>query len=231
MGAHFCRHFRNSSRLCRRPKGNGAPHAGRAIHHPVLAPTLPSAYRVDLLVGRKPAGLLLRKGEPAIDGNLKHPADPGHQLDIGAVFLLQPIPRTEGTRFIVSRFAPLDSDFHRFVLSSATMVQFYHAASAASRRGTRDGIVSVSKKLAQPAALPAIILAAALMLTVGPSAALRIVDSAGDPATAYRLGTVSSEIQMTAFLRRRSVSRCRVAFGGVRCEFLPQITRGGVNAR
>ena len=113
MGAHFCRHFRNSSRLCRRPKGNGAPHAGRAIHHPVLAPTLPSAYRVDLLVGRKPAGLLLGESEPAIDGNLKHPADPGHQLDIGAVFLLQPIPRTEGTRFIVSRLAPLDLDFHR----------------------------------------------------------------------------------------------------------------------
>ena len=113
MGAHFCRHFRNSSRLCCRPKGNGAPLAGRAIHHPAFAPALPSAYRVDLLVGRKPAGLLLRKGEPAIDGNLKHPADPGHQLDIGAVFLLQPIPRTEGTRFIVSRFAPLDSDFHR----------------------------------------------------------------------------------------------------------------------
>ena len=113
MGAHFCRHFRNSSRLCRRSKGNGAPLVGRAIHHPVLGPPLPSAYRVDLLVGRKPAGLLLRKGEPAIDGNLKHPADPGHQLDIGAVFLLQPIPRTEGTRFIVSGFAPLDSDFHR----------------------------------------------------------------------------------------------------------------------
>src|SRR5204863_4213312 len=143
VGAHFCLHFRNSSHLCRRPEGNGAPHAGRAIHTPVLAPALPSAYRVDLLVGRKPAGLLLRKGEPAIDGNLKHPADPGHQLDIGAVFLFQPIPRTEGARFIVSRLAPLDSDFHRFVLSSAMMVQFYHAASAASRRaaGTRDGIV------------------------------------------------------------------------------------------
>jgi len=74
---------------------------------------LPGAYRIDLLVGRKPAGLLLGESEPAIDGNLKHPADPGHQLDIGAVFLLQPIPRTEGTRFIVSGFAPLDSDFHR----------------------------------------------------------------------------------------------------------------------
>jgi len=85
---------------------------------PVFAPALPGAYRVDLLVGRKPAGLLLRKGEPAIDGNLKHPADPGHQLDIGAVFLLQPIPRTEGTRFIVSGLAPLDSNFHRRDLSS-----------------------------------------------------------------------------------------------------------------
>ena len=209
MRAHFCRHFRNSSHLCRRPKGNGAPHAGRAIHHPVLAPALPSAYRVDLLVGRKPAGLLLGESEPAIDGNLKHPADPGHQLDIGAVFLLQPIPRTEGARFIVSGFAPLDSDFHR----SSSLVRNDGAVlprgfrSFQARAGTRDGIVSVSKKLAQPAALPAIILAAALMLTVGPSAALRIVDRAGDPATAHRLGTVSSEIQMTAFLRRRSVSR------------------------
>jgi hypothetical protein len=84
---------------------------------PGIGAALPGAYRVDLLVGRKPAGLLLRKGEPAIDGNLKHPTDPGHQLDIGAVFLFQPIPRTEGTRFIVSGFAPLNSDFHRSSLS------------------------------------------------------------------------------------------------------------------
>lgn len=80
---------------------------------PVLAPALAGAYRVDLLVGRKPAGLLFREGEPAIDRDLEHPANPGHQLDIGAVFLLQPIPRTEGTRFIVSGFAPLNSHFHR----------------------------------------------------------------------------------------------------------------------
>ena len=87
---------------------------------PVFAPALPGAYRVDLLVGRKPAGLLLGESEPAIDGNLKHPADPGHQLDIGAVFLLQPIPRTEGTRFIVSGLAPLDSDLHLRSLRRAT---------------------------------------------------------------------------------------------------------------
>src|SRR5437762_12993065 len=110
------------------------------------------------------------------------------------------------------------------------MVQFYHAASAASRRaaGTRDGIVSVSKKLAQPAALPASILAAALMLTVGPSAALRIVDRAGHPATAHRLRTVAPETQMTAFPRRRAASRCRAPSGGVRCEVWPQTPPGAV---
>ena len=71
-----------------------------------------SAHRVDLLVRRKPTGLLLRKGEPAIDGNLEHTTYSGHQLDIGAVFLDEPIPRTEGTRFVVSGLAPLDADFH-----------------------------------------------------------------------------------------------------------------------
>src|SRR5436190_1660886 len=65
------------------------------------------------------------------------------------------------------------------------------------------------------------------MLTVGPSAALRIVDRAGDPATAHRLRTVSPEIQMTAGLRRRSVSRCRVAFGGVRGVLLMQSSGTG----
>ena len=98
-----------------------------AIRRAVLWRDL-SAHRVDLLVGRKPAGLLLRESEPAIDGNLEHPTYPGHQLDIGAVFLDEPIPRTEGTRFIVSGLAPLDSDFHRASLLSATIGQFYHAA-------------------------------------------------------------------------------------------------------
>src|SRR5437763_11314714 len=70
------------------------------------------AHRIDLFVGRKPAGLLLRESEPAIDGDLEHPTYPGYQLDIGAVFLDEPIPRTEGTRFVVSGLAPLDADFH-----------------------------------------------------------------------------------------------------------------------
>jgi hypothetical protein len=84
-----------------------------AIRKPCALTDLPAADRVDLLVGRKPAGLLLRESEPAVDGNLEHAADPGHQLDIGTVFLNEPVPRTEGTRFIVSRLAPLDSNFHR----------------------------------------------------------------------------------------------------------------------
>jgi hypothetical protein len=75
---------------------------------------LSPADRIYFLVCRKPAGLLLRKSQPAIDGNLEHAADPGHQLDIGTVFLNEPVPRTEGTRFIVSRLAPLDPDLHSF---------------------------------------------------------------------------------------------------------------------
>jgi hypothetical protein len=93
---------------------NGAsPGRGRGlIHFGRCAAPSAAADRFYLLIGRKPPGSLFRESEPAINGNLKHPADPGHQLDIGAVFLFQPIPRTEGTRFIVSRLAPLDSDFH-----------------------------------------------------------------------------------------------------------------------
>jgi len=77
-------------------------------------PALSRADRVYFLIGWKPARLLLRESQAAADGNLKHPADPGHQLDIGAILLLEPVPRTEGTRFIVSRFAPLDTNFHRW---------------------------------------------------------------------------------------------------------------------
>src|SRR2546423_5292857 len=93
---------------------------------------LAAAHRIDLLIRRKPAGLLLRESEPAIDGNLEHAPYPGHQLDIGAILLDEPVPRTEGTRFIVSRLAPLDADLHcqsfRFAMCGAV----YHADLAAS---------------------------------------------------------------------------------------------------
>ena len=71
------------------------------------------AQRIDFLVGGKPPGLLFRKKQPTVDGDLEYPSHPRHQLDFGAVKLNQPRPRTEGPRFIVSRLAPLDSYLHR----------------------------------------------------------------------------------------------------------------------
>ena len=52
----------------------------------------------------------------------------------------------------------------------------------AAARNARSDLTRRLEKLAEPAALPAIVLAAALMLTVGASAALRPVDRGGDPA-------------------------------------------------
>src|SRR5580704_11946975 len=63
-------------------------------------------------IGRKAAGLLLRIAQPAIDRDLEHAADPWDQFDLGAVFLFQHCPRTEGARLIVSGLAPIDSDLH-----------------------------------------------------------------------------------------------------------------------
>jgi hypothetical protein len=69
-------------------------------------------YGIDFLVGRKPPEGFFREHQAAVDGNLERPANSRHQLDFGAVSLNQPRPRTEGPRFIVSRLAPLDPDFH-----------------------------------------------------------------------------------------------------------------------
>src|SRR5260221_12919169 len=81
------------------------------------------AYREDFLIGRKPAGLLLRERQLSVDGDLEHPSYARHQLDFGAVFLFQHCPRTEGPRLIVSRLAPLDSDLHRVLLARSCRPQ------------------------------------------------------------------------------------------------------------
>ena len=47
---------------------------------------LAAAHRIDLLVGREAASLLLGKGKPPVDGNLEYPTDARHQFDFGAVF-------------------------------------------------------------------------------------------------------------------------------------------------
>jgi hypothetical protein len=78
--------------------------------------------RLDFLVGRETASLLLRIGEPPVDGDVEHTGHPRHQLDLGPV-TLQYSPRTEGARFIVSRLAPLEPDFHSLLLCRLTGVQ------------------------------------------------------------------------------------------------------------
>jgi hypothetical protein len=77
----------------------------------------PGSERLDLLVGRKPPGLLLGEGEPAVDRDLEHAAYSRHQLDLGTVPLFQLRLRTEGSWFIVSRLAPIDPDFHCWPLA------------------------------------------------------------------------------------------------------------------
>src|SRR5487761_1266543 len=78
-----------------------------------LSRGLSAADGVDLFVGRKPAGLFLGIGKPAVDRDVEDATPARHQLDLGAVFCDQPVPRTEGPGLIVSRLAPIDPDFHR----------------------------------------------------------------------------------------------------------------------
>ena len=73
-----------------------------------------AAGGLDLGVARKPAERLFRKGEPAIDRDLENAATALDQFDLGAVSLDQNIPRTEGSRFVVSGHAVFDPDLHGF---------------------------------------------------------------------------------------------------------------------
>lgn len=95
------------------------------------------AQRIDFLVGGKPPGLFFREQQPTVDGDLEYSSHPRHQLDFGAVKLDQPRPRTEGPRFIVSRFAPLDSHLHRR-LSLSQELPAIALTKLARSRGTRQ---------------------------------------------------------------------------------------------
>src|SRR5689334_15182966 len=74
---------------------------------------LASACGEDLLVGREATGLLFRERQLSVDRDLEYARYTRHQFDVGAVFVFQHCPRTEGPRLIVSRLAPLDSYLHR----------------------------------------------------------------------------------------------------------------------
>src|SRR3954464_668520 len=98
------------------PGAKAGHFAFRASEDP---PLTGGSDRLDFLVSRKRPGLFLRVGEPPVDGDVEHAGHPGHQLDLGPV-TLQYSPRTEGARFIVSRLAPLDPDFHAILLGPIT---------------------------------------------------------------------------------------------------------------
>ena len=76
--------------------------ARRLVAHQVL----------DLVVGRKPAGLAAGVFERAVDGDVELAGFAGAQLDVGWASLLEVIPHTEGLRLITSSAAILDQHFH-----------------------------------------------------------------------------------------------------------------------
>src|SRR5262249_40365618 len=68
--------------------------------------------RVDLLVGRETALLLLGEFQLAVDRNLEHAAARPHIGDLGAGNICEPRSHTESARLIVSGYAVFDDDLH-----------------------------------------------------------------------------------------------------------------------
>ena len=66
---------------------------------------------LDLVVGRKPAGLAAGIFERAVDGDVELAGLAGAQLDVRAD-LFEAFPHTEGLRLITSSAAIFDQDFH-----------------------------------------------------------------------------------------------------------------------
>lgn len=68
--------------------------------------------RIDLFVGRKSAKLFLREPQLAVHGDLENTAAGFDELNLGARLLYQPVPRTEGFRFVVSLDTIFDGHLH-----------------------------------------------------------------------------------------------------------------------
>jgi len=68
--------------------------------------------RIDLLVGRETAQLLLGKSQLAVDRDLEYAATRSLIGDFGAGYLCEPRSRTESLWLIVSDHAVLDDDLH-----------------------------------------------------------------------------------------------------------------------
>lgn len=80
----------------------------------MLSPQVPdsSPHPLQLLVRREAAELLLREHQSAVDGDFEGAAAALHERDVGAGGAAEDVPRTEGTRLIVSLHAIFDGDVH-----------------------------------------------------------------------------------------------------------------------
>jgi hypothetical protein len=103
--------------------------SGRSRRHPQKREAadrfrLSAGQGVNFRVFRKPAELLFGKGQPSVDGDLEDPCDPFDELHLCTAFH-EPCLRTEGPRFIVSRHAVFDPDFHHTHLTGSP-IESYH---------------------------------------------------------------------------------------------------------
>ena len=69
--------------------------------------------RLHFLRRRKTAVRLLRIDEPVVNGDLEYAARALDQLDLGTVNPGEPVPHTEGFRFVSSNTAEFDPELHR----------------------------------------------------------------------------------------------------------------------
>jgi hypothetical protein len=69
--------------------------------------------RVDFLVGRETAELLLGELQLTIDCNVEHAPAGADKFDINIGQFAQSFPRTEGFRLVASTAAVVDDDLHR----------------------------------------------------------------------------------------------------------------------
>src|SRR5712671_911963 len=98
------------------PRKSRSPHGatGGVLRPAPVAPCGLHRLRhcINLLVGRKPAELLLGEFQLAVDCDLERAAARPHIGDLGAGHLCEPRSRTESTRLIVSNDAVFDDDLH-----------------------------------------------------------------------------------------------------------------------
>ena len=102
-------------KLCGRRQGLRGDVGNR--HKLTIFTALPGYQHTHLIIRWEVACLVLRIGERTVDGNVENAAAALHQFDFGIGKGRQDVPRTAGSRFVVSGYAVFDFDFHRVSIS------------------------------------------------------------------------------------------------------------------